>query len=100
MSDTSIKEKVVGAIKAIKNGPRAGRMYMEMCAKCGTCASVCPVYYGDSDKRYNPVERTDLIRMRSPVRAHSHEAWSPETNEKHAREELFETEQYLDVIIR
>jgi Fe-S oxidoreductase len=62
MSDNSIKEKVVGAIKAIKNGPRAGRMYMEMCAKCGTCASVCPVYYGKSEKRYNPAERTDLIR--------------------------------------
>ena len=62
MSDNNIKEKVVGAVKAIKNGPRAGRMYMEMCAKCGTCASVCPVYYGKSDKRYNPVERTGLIR--------------------------------------
>jgi Fe-S oxidoreductase len=35
---------------------------MEMCAKCGVCASVCPVYYGDQDKRYHPAERTDLIR--------------------------------------
>jgi Fe-S oxidoreductase len=35
---------------------------MEMCVKCGTCASVCPVYYGKSEKRYNPAERTDLIR--------------------------------------
>ncbi len=62
MLDKSIKEKVVGAIKAIKNGPRAGRMYMEMCAKCGVCSNVCPVYYGKKEKRYNPAERTDLIR--------------------------------------
>jgi len=62
MSDNSIKEKVVSSIKAMRNGPRAMRMYMEMCAKCGTCASVCPVYYGKSEKRYNPAERTDLIR--------------------------------------
>jgi len=56
------KEKVVDAVKAIKDGPRAMRMYMEMCAKCGTCASVCPVYYGGEEKRYNPAERTDIIR--------------------------------------
>ncbi len=58
----NVKQKVVDAIKAIKNGPRAGRMYMEMCAKCGSCSNVCPVYYGKNDKRYNPAERTDLIR--------------------------------------
>lgn len=57
-----LKEKVVSAVKAIRNGPRAMRMYMEMCVKCGTCASVCPVYYGKPEGRYNPAERTDLIR--------------------------------------
>ena len=62
MSDNAVKEEVVNAVKAIKKGPRAMRMYMEMCAKCGTCASACPVYYGKNDKRYNPAERTDLIR--------------------------------------
>ncbi len=62
MSDKTAKEKVVEAISAIKDGPRAMRMYMEMCAKCGTCSTVCPVYYGKSEKRYNPVERTNLIR--------------------------------------
>lgn len=61
-SDASVKETVVDAIKEMKDGPRAMRMYMEMCAKCGTCASVCPVYYGGDDKRYNPVERTGIIR--------------------------------------
>jgi len=62
MSQTQVKEQVVDSIKAMKDGPRAMRLYMELCAKCGTCASVCPVYYGKSEKRYNPAERTDLIR--------------------------------------
>jgi Fe-S oxidoreductase len=62
MSENNVKEQVVDSINAIKDGPRAMRMYMEMCVKCGTCASVCPVYYGKSEKRYNPAERTDLIR--------------------------------------
>ena len=62
MSDKSVKEKVVDSISAIQNGPRAMRMYMDMCAKCGTCATVCPVYFGKSEKRYNPAERTDIIR--------------------------------------
>jgi len=35
---------------------------METCAKCGTCAEVCPVYYGQKDKRMNPADRSDLIR--------------------------------------
>jgi len=60
--DKNVKEQVVGAIKAIKKGPRAMRMYMEMCAKCGVCSQVCPVYYGKADKRHNPAQRTDLIR--------------------------------------
>lgn len=62
MSENNSKERVVESIKAMKDGPRAMRMYMEMCVKCGTCASVCPVYYGKSEKRYNPAERTNLIR--------------------------------------
>ena len=62
MPEAAMKQMAVDAIKAIGKGPRALRMYMEMCARCGTCASVCPVYYGKSEKRYNPVQRTDLIR--------------------------------------
>ena len=49
-------------IEAIRKGPRALRMYMETCAHCGTCASVCPAYYARPEKHYNPVERSDLIR--------------------------------------
>jgi Fe-S oxidoreductase len=62
LTKEQVKQQVVESISAIKDGPRAMRMYMEMCAKCGTCASVCPVYYGKSEKRYNPAERTDIIR--------------------------------------
>jgi Fe-S oxidoreductase len=56
------KETVVKGINAIKGGPRALRLYMDMCAKCGTCAEVCPVYYGKKDPKYNPANRADLIR--------------------------------------
>ncbi|HIQ23320.1 MAG TPA: (Fe-S)-binding protein [Planctomycetes bacterium] len=66
MSDNDVKQDVkqtvIGAIKAIRNGPRAMRLYLEICAKCGTCATACPVYYGRAERRYNPAERTDIIR--------------------------------------
>jgi Fe-S oxidoreductase len=55
-------ETVVKAVEAIENGPQALRVYMETCAKCGTCAEVCPVYYGSPQKRQNPADRSDLIR--------------------------------------
>jgi Fe-S oxidoreductase len=62
MSPEATKATVVNLIKGIQKGPRALQMYMDMCAHCGTCASVCPVYFGRSEERYNPVVRTDLIR--------------------------------------
>ena len=62
MPPEKIKATVIDAVKGIRNGPRALRMYMEMCAKCGVCASACPVYYGAPEKRYHPAERTDVIR--------------------------------------
>ena len=58
----SRKKEVEVAIAAIKSGPQALKLYMEMCAKCGTCASQCPVYYGKSEKKYNPAARSDLLR--------------------------------------
>ncbi len=61
-SEASIKERVVESVSAIKKGPRPLKMYMEICAKCGTCAEVCPVYYGSPEKELNPAERSDLIR--------------------------------------
>jgi hypothetical protein len=36
-------EKAVNAVKAIKDGPRALQIYMDICAKCGTCAEQCHV---------------------------------------------------------
>jgi len=42
-------------------------------------------------------ERTDLIRMRSPVRAQSHQAWdSPSTPSQGRRSDFFTTESHLD----
>ena len=58
----SEREKVIDAISAIKKGPHVLKLYMEMCAKCGTCATVCPVYYGSDEAKYNPVNRSDKIR--------------------------------------
>ena len=59
MSD---QEAVVKSVNAIKKGPKVLKLYMDMCAKCGTCATVCPVYYGNQDPKYNPAKRSDLIR--------------------------------------
>jgi Fe-S oxidoreductase len=55
-------QTVINEISAIKNGPLPLKLYMEICAKCGTCANVCPVYYGSDEKSLNPVERSNLIR--------------------------------------
>ncbi|MEW6074094.1 MAG: (Fe-S)-binding protein [Planctomycetota bacterium] len=62
MTTNDVKTKVVESIRAIRTGPLAMRLYMDMCVKCGTCAAVCPVYYGRPETRHNPAERTDLIR--------------------------------------
>lgn len=59
MSD---QQTVLNSVNSIKTGPRALRLYMDLCAKCGTCAEVCPVYYGKRDPKYNPAHRSDLIR--------------------------------------
>ena len=56
------KEAVVNSITAIDKGPRVMKMYMDMCVKCGTCASVCPIYYGAAKAENNPALRSDLIR--------------------------------------
>ncbi|MEW5946603.1 MAG: (Fe-S)-binding protein [bacterium] len=55
-------EVVIREIGSIRNGPAPLRVAMEICARCGTCAGVCPVYQGKADSRYNPVLRTDLLR--------------------------------------
>ena len=54
-------EAVLKSIDACNN-VKALKLYMETCAKCGTCAEVCPVYFGSPTKRYNPAFRSDVIR--------------------------------------
>ena len=56
------RETVLAAVDAIDKGPAALLAYMEICAKCGTCAEQCPIYYGAPDKVHNPAWRSDLIR--------------------------------------
>jgi Fe-S oxidoreductase len=55
-------DEVIRAIEAIDGGPQVLKLYMEMCARCGTCAAQCPIYEGSSEQEYNPVVRSDLIR--------------------------------------
>jgi Fe-S oxidoreductase len=55
-------DKVIAAVDAIKDGPRVLQLYMDICAKCGTCAEQCHVSLGDPHKRTNPALRSDRIR--------------------------------------
>jgi len=61
--DNNIKKTVVESVNAIKDGPLPLELYMDICAKCGTCATVCPIYYGSDDESRNPAVRSDLIRQ-------------------------------------
>jgi Fe-S oxidoreductase len=58
----TLREAVTKACAGIDNGPRVLKLYMEMCARCGTCADQCPVYRGDPTELRNPAVRSDLIR--------------------------------------
>lgn len=55
-------DKVVEAVKAIKDGSRVLQLYMEICAKCGVCASQCHVSQGNPGKYTNPAFRSDRLR--------------------------------------
>ena len=57
-----LKQEVINAIKAIDKGPKVLKLYMDMCAKCGTCADQCPIYQGEPSELRNPPKRSDLIR--------------------------------------
>jgi Fe-S oxidoreductase len=57
-----LAEGFIREIEAIDGGPRVLKLYMQMCARCGTCSSQCPIYYGSPEKKYNPVLRSDLVR--------------------------------------
>ncbi|OIP88910.1 MAG: hypothetical protein AUK24_07145 [Syntrophaceae bacterium CG2_30_49_12] len=61
ISQTDI-EKAINSVKAIKDGPRALQLYMDICAKCGTCAEQCHVSRANPQRRTNPAARSDLIR--------------------------------------
>jgi Fe-S oxidoreductase len=58
----SDRQAVLDAVRSIGSGPRSLRLYMDLCARCGACAEVCPVYAGKPDPKYNPARRSDLLR--------------------------------------
>jgi len=55
-----------------------------------------------NDRSWQPLlqlaeEKTDLIRMRSPVRTRSYESWgSSEESDAGSRKEFFKTEEYME----
>jgi Fe-S oxidoreductase len=55
-------EKAKGAVRAIRNGPMVLQLYMDICAKCGTCAKQCHVSQGDPNSYANPAIRSDRLR--------------------------------------
>ncbi len=55
-------QKMIDQVTAIKNGPRVLQLYMDLCAKCGTCAEQCHVAQSNPEARVNPAARSDLIR--------------------------------------
>lgn len=56
------RQKVINSVVGINKGPRALMLYMDICARCGTCAEVCHVSRADPAKRTNPSVRSDHIR--------------------------------------
>lgn len=61
-SGDKLQHGVIEACKAIDKGPQVLKLYMDMCARCGTCAEQCPVYQGEATRPRNPVLRSDLVR--------------------------------------
>jgi Fe-S oxidoreductase len=55
-------DKAREAIRAISEGPMVLQLYMDICAKCGTCAEQCHVSQADPDSRANPAMRSDRLR--------------------------------------
>lgn len=50
------------AVAALRNGPRALQLALDICAHCGQCASACQVSQTSPDPRVNPARRAALLR--------------------------------------
>lgn len=58
----SERQKVIDSVTSINKGPRMLNLYMEICAKCGTCASQCHITLSDPSVHTNPALRSDHLR--------------------------------------
>ncbi|MFH1540118.1 MAG: (Fe-S)-binding protein, partial [bacterium] len=58
----SERQKVIDSVVAMNKGPRMLKLYMDICAKCGTCASQCHIAQSDPSVHTNPARRADHLR--------------------------------------
>ncbi len=56
------QQQIVNEVVGINKGPRVLMVYMDICARCGTCAKVCHVAQANPDRHTNPAVRADHLR--------------------------------------
>src|SRR5574341_216315 len=62
MLSTAQRQQMVDEVVGINKGPRALMLYMDICARCGTCAKVCHVAQANPARHTNPAVRADHLR--------------------------------------
>jgi Fe-S oxidoreductase len=55
-------DRAAKAIKTMRHGPRALQLALDICARCGQCASQCQVSLASPAARTNPARRAQLLR--------------------------------------
>ena len=56
------RRSVLDEAAAMARGPRVLQLYMDICARCGTCAKVCHVAQARPGRHTNPSVRADHLR--------------------------------------
>ncbi|MEW6363773.1 MAG: (Fe-S)-binding protein [Acidobacteriota bacterium] len=62
MLTKEVRQQVIDDVVGINKGPRALMLYMDICARCGTCEKVCHVAQANPARRTNPAVRSDHLR--------------------------------------
>lgn len=55
-------DRAAKAVAALRNGPRSLQLALDICARCGRCASQCQVSLAGNGGRTNPARRSQLLR--------------------------------------